>query len=60
MSLATTTTTSAATTTTTTTNNNIYSVFSIYSAVTEIYKCENKDITNSPRTVQISDALRRN
>ena len=50
----------ATTTTTTSTTTTIFSVFSIYSVVTKIYKCENKDITNSPRAVHTCDTLRKN
>ena len=37
----------------------IFLVFSIYSVVSKIYKCENKDITNSPRAVHMCDTLTR-
>ena len=47
----------AAAAATTTTSTTIFSVFSIYSVVTKIYKCENKDITNSPRAVHTCDTL---
>ena len=42
-----------------TTTTTIFSVFSIYSVVTKIYRCENKDITNSPRAVHTCDTLRK-
>ena len=35
------------------TTTTIFSVFSIYSVVTKIYKYENKDITYSPRAVYV-------